>query len=96
MAHSIADVVTDNASRYLQQLCKHWGHRFAVSFDPAKGSIDFGGGQSVELSASDRVLTVTVRDDTGDGLDKLEQVAADHITRFAFRETLEFNWSRRA
>ena len=96
MASSTADVITDNASRYLQQLCKHWGHRFAVTFDPPAGSVDFGSGQSVELSASDRVLTVTVRDDTEAGLNKLEQVVADHLQRFAFRETLEFNWSRRA
>lgn len=94
MASSIAHIITEKGSRYLQQLCKHWSHRFAVTFDPFTGTIDFGSGQSVELSASDTELTVTVHDEMEAGLDKLEQVVADHLKRFAFRETLEFNWSR--
>ena len=30
-------VATAAASKYLQQLCKHWSHRFAVEFDAADG-----------------------------------------------------------
>lgn len=37
---SRADVPTAHASRYLQQLCKHWAHRFEVTFDPHQGRID--------------------------------------------------------
>lgn len=94
MASSTANITTESASRYLQQLCKHWGHRFAVTFDPSKGSIDFGSGQSVDLSASDTALSVTVHDEKDARLPELEQVVADHLRRFAFRETLEFDWSR--
>ena len=32
-AASQAQVRTEHASRYLQQLCKHWSHKFAVTFD---------------------------------------------------------------
>ncbi len=31
---STALVPTKSASRYLQQLCKHWSHNLAVSFTP--------------------------------------------------------------
>lgn len=96
MPNSIADVATDKASRYLQQLCKHWAHRLAVTFDPARGSVDFGDGRSATLVASDSALTVTVHADAEAGLDELERIVADHLQRFAFRETLEFNWSRQS
>lgn len=29
-----AMVPTTSGSRYLQQLCKHWSHKFAVDFTP--------------------------------------------------------------
>ncbi len=95
MPATTAIVTTEHASRYLQQLCKHWSHRFTVEFDPAQGTIDFGKGQSVALSASPAALTVTVSDTNGDGaFDELERVVEDHIKRFAFRETLHFDWKR--
>ena len=33
-------VPTTHASRYLQQLCKHWSHNLAVEFDEAPGHGD--------------------------------------------------------
>ena len=92
MAGSAATVATPRASRYLQQLCKHWSHRFSVTFDHTRGEIDFGNLQSVELSAAEASLVVTARDSDEAGLAELEQVVADHLARFAFRETLEFRW----
>lgn len=94
MPRSIAVERTENASRYLQQLCKHWSHRFKVDFDLSKGKIDFGSGQTVELHAADTSLTISVEDEKESGLHELEKVVADHLRRFAFRETLTFNWAR--
>src|SRR5690349_11799855 len=34
-------VKTDHASRYLQQLCKHWAHHLSVTFTPEKGQVTF-------------------------------------------------------
>jgi len=82
-------VETENASRYLQQLCKHWGHKFTVDFTPAKGHIDLGEGRLVYMEASPTALTVEV--EAGE-LARMEQVVADHILRFAFREELAFEW----
>ena len=40
--NSSAQVPTTHASRYLQQLCKHWSHNLAVAFDEAKGTVKIG------------------------------------------------------
>ncbi len=44
MPTSRVDVATAYASRYLQQLCKHWAHKFPVEFDPNHGTIDLSHG----------------------------------------------------
>ena len=38
---SSARVPTSKASRYLQQLCKHWSHNLAVEFNEQKGGVVF-------------------------------------------------------
>ncbi|MBL3675496.1 DUF2218 domain-containing protein [Paracoccus sp. KCTC 42845] len=94
MTTSTARVATEHASRYLQQLCKHWSHRFTVEFDPNTGRIAFGDGQHVDLSATEAALVLQVSDDAGDGLERLQDVVAKHLQRFAFREDLIINWTR--
>jgi hypothetical protein len=94
MTSSTSVVSTLNASRYLQQLCKHWGHRFTATFDPSKGKIDFGEGEHVSLAATDEALTTTVTAASADKLPQLEKVVADHLNRFGFREELIFDWQK--
>jgi hypothetical protein len=91
MPSSRADVSTDHASRYLQQLCKHWAHKFETEFTPTRGQIALPLGSTV-LSADDSVLSieVTAREDVD--LRQLEDVVQRHVERFAFRETLQFDW----
>lgn len=36
MLVSEARIPTASASKYLQQLCKHWSHKFQVEFTPEK------------------------------------------------------------
>ncbi len=94
MPVSEAHVATQHGSRYLQQLCKHWSHKFSVDFTPTHGSIDFGDGRAcaLEADADTLVLRATVPD--GADASRFEQVVADHIGRFAFREDLSFDWRR--
>lgn len=89
MAKSQAIVTTQHASRYLQQLCKHWAHKFAVDFTPEAGKIDLGEGRIVTMTASPDVLTVNAE---ADDISKLQEVVQVHIVRFAFREELVFDW----
>lgn len=89
MPMSKATVATEHASRYLQQLCKHWGHKFTVEFTPTDGRIDLGEGRIVEMTADDKALKITLE---AADLERLQQVVVDHIVRFAFREELIFDW----
>ncbi len=91
MPSSRAEVPTEHASRYLQQLCKHWAHKFPVEFDPQHGAIDLSFGRTI-MDANASVLHITVSTDEAGSLNRLETVVADHIKRFAFREQLVFDW----
>jgi hypothetical protein len=93
MARSIARVPTQSASRYLQQLCKHWGHKFQVEFDPEHGRIELPFGPCL-LDARAEALVVTLETSDRAGFDRFESVVADHLKRFAFREELAFDWRR--
>lgn len=95
MPTSQADVATEHASRYLQQLCKHWAHKFPVEFDPSHGAIELTLGRTV-LQADATALHIAVTSDEAGSLERLETVVADHIKRFAFREELTFDWKRAA
>ncbi|AZO12647.1 MULTISPECIES: DUF2218 domain-containing protein [unclassified Mesorhizobium] len=93
MLTSRADVATEHASRYLQQLCKHWAHKFPVEFDPHHGAIQLSLGRTV-MDADAAALHIAVAADDAATLERLETVVADHIKRFAFREELTFDWKQ--
>ena len=88
---SVADVATPHASRYLQQLCKHFAHRLPVTFDPAAGHIAFDGGDC-RLAATDGLLSLTVTASGAEQRARLEDVVARHLVRFAFREDMTIDW----
>jgi len=92
MTTSTAIVSTASASRYLQQLCKHWGHKFTVDFTPEAGRIAFPMGPIV-MAAGAEALTVTLEPGPDVDLGKMQQVVAEHLNRFAHREgELVFDW----
>ena len=57
MSETTAIVSTENASRYLQQLCKHFGHKVQVEFTPKEGTVSppFG---TCHLSADEERLVL--------------------------------------
>jgi hypothetical protein len=93
MPTSVAHVNTDHGSRYLQQLCKHWSHRFTVEFDEKAGRIPFSDEAQVEFSAEPSVLEMVLTVADPDNLERMQNVVADHLKRFAFREELEIIWT---
>ncbi len=93
MSTSHATVATENASRYLQQLCKHWSHRFEVDFDAQQGRIKFGEGEVITLTAGPETLDIRIEADDAQRLPELNRIVESHIVRFAFRETLAFDWA---
>lgn len=83
---------TPHASRYLQQLCKHWGHRFDATFDAERGTVDFQDGSSVDLKATDDTLHLVIHGPE-DSMGPLKEVVEEHVDRFAHREgKLTYVW----
>ncbi len=92
MRHTQTQFETANASRYLQQLCKHFGHKCPVEFTPTEGHIELPFGRC-ELQADAHRLEIKGAAEDG-LLDRFEQVVGDHFARFAFRENPNLSWTR--
>jgi hypothetical protein len=102
MFTSSVRVPTAKASRYLQQLCKHWSHDLAVEFDEQKGSVvfprnargaDWPGDATLALRAQDDALDCRLEASSAGQLEALKGAVARHLDRFAFREApLAFEW----
>ena len=94
MPTSQTRVPTASASRYLQQVCKHWSHKFAVEFTPEKGRIPFTDGRVCDLEATADALTIRAQAPDAEALERLQRVVVEHVKRFAFREDLgELRWT---
>ncbi len=97
-----AIVPTAHASRYLQQLCKHWQHNLTVEYDANHGTVVFprdarGANHPadalVTFDAGGEALTVRIDASSTEQLEGLEGAVARHLDRFAFREApLAFDW----
>ncbi|MGG6894641.1 DUF2218 domain-containing protein [Rhizobium sp. BR 315] len=93
MAKSVSTVRTDHASRYLQQLCKHWSHKFEVEFNETAGKVPFRPEASLGLAADAANLILTLNVEKSEDLERMQNVVADHLKRFAFREELDVVWT---
>lgn len=99
---STAKVPTAHASKYLQQLCKHWQHNLAVEFAADHGTVtfpkdargaDWPGDGLVTFDAGPDALSVRIDASVGEQLEGLKGAVARHLDRFAFREApLAFDW----
>lgn len=86
-----SEVETDHASRYLQQLCKHFGHTVPVSYTATEGDVTLPFG-TCRLDADAHLLRLSVEGASQD-LPRLERFVADHLARFAFRENPKITWT---
>lgn len=102
MSASVAMVPTANASRHLQQLCKHWSHNLQVEFTPERGTVvfprdargaDWPGDATITMFAHPDALECRIDASAEGQLDGLKGALARHLDRFAFREApLQFDW----
>lgn len=97
MIASEARISTAAGSRYLVQLCKHWGHKFAVDYTPEHGRITFAVDRAASFEARPEVLVMRVEVGDEGMLQRMQEVVVEHLKRFAFRENLgDVQWSRAA
>ena len=97
-----ATVPTASASRYLQQLCKHWSHNMAVEFDETNGRVvfpksargaDWPADGVFTMEAIPDALVCRIEASSPEQLQGLKGAVAKHLDRFAFREApLTFDW----
>ena len=102
MQSAIAEVPTGHASKYLQQLCKHWQHSLPVEFTADHGTVTFpkdargatwAGNALVTFDAGADALTVRIDASSDAHVEAMTGVVARHLDRFAFREApLTFDW----
>lgn len=91
MTQSHAEIATPRASRYLQQLCKHFAHKRPVEFDAVEGRIEFAIGDC-HLRADEEHLHLNLTSPDGSQLTQLKDVIVRHLLRFAFREEMAIAW----
>jgi uncharacterized protein len=89
--HSVAEITAPHASRYLQQLCKHFAHKRPVIFNEQTGRIEFSIGEC-RLEASDGRLQLSLAAPDDAQMSQLQEVVARHLLRFAFREEMQIDW----
>ncbi len=94
MPSSVASVSTPNASRYLKQLCTHFGHQVPVDFNDQVGRVTLPFGVCIMQAETDR-LTLNAHSEFAE-LPRLERIIGEHLARFAFRENPGITWQRAA
>jgi hypothetical protein len=87
--HAIAtDTPTNEASRFLQQLCKHWSRKFEVTFTTSEGRVPFPNGATCTMSATADALALRVEGADVAEAARMAEVVINHLQRFAFRAPL--------
>lgn len=82
---------TSSASKYLQQLCKHFAHKVPARYDTSKGEVDFVFGPCA-FEASETELLVALQVAEKDHIEQARAVIDNHLERFAWKEELKLSW----
>ena len=87
-----ASVPTESGSKYVQQLCKHWAHKLPVTLEGDTGVVTFDAAIAT-MRADATSIEVSIRGEDREAIERLKDVVARHLDRFAFREApLTFDW----
>ena len=76
---------TTNGSKYLKQLCKHFGHKVDVEYDDTQGRVAFPMGPA-QMLADDAGLKVVFTLQSAEDIPRAHSVIDKHLESFAFRE----------
>lgn len=90
-----ATVKTENGGKYVRQLCKHWSHKLETQVDGDVGTVTFPNAVCT-MAADGESIAITITGEEREAVQRLTDVVATHIDRFAFREApLEYTWTWR-
>lgn len=88
-----AKVATTNGGKYVRQLCKHWSHKLEVELDGDTGKVTFPGAVAT-MAADGEGIAIRIAGEDREAVERLTEVVARHIDRFAFREDpLSYDWA---
>lgn len=87
-----ANVATARPSRYLTQLCKHFGQKIPAEYDNENGTTTFETG-TCTMQARDGVLRLHAEAGNDDNLRQLQDVVGSHLERFGARDELTVQWT---
>ena len=91
MIRRSASIKSEKASRYLQQLCKHFAHKAPVEFDTHNGRVEFPFGLCLMQVDGER-LSIQCESQSDEAFARMRFVLDDHVKRFAWKEELELQW----
>ena len=92
------------ASRYVQQLVNHWGHKMATTWaandagGPCDGHAEFPFSEDTlaAIDTSDGGITITLTTPDAEDNVRMRGVIERHLDRFAFREApLSYEWTEK-
>ncbi len=86
-------VACRNPGVCLAKLCRHWSHRFSVSFDDVRGEIDFIPARCI-LWVDGATLRVRLETPQMGELEELEPIVAEHLQRMLRDEIVRVDWQR--
>ncbi len=87
-----AQVKSQQASRYLVQLCKHFAHKTPTDYDPSRGRVDFQPGLCLMHAVGDQ-LSLRCEAHSEPVLQRVKGIVEVHLVRFARGETLTVTWT---
>lgn len=84
---------TPNASKYLQQLCKHFGHKVDVTYDENAGQARLPVG-TAHMAVNAEGLRISIELENIEDRPRAESIIDSHLVRFAFREDFKtMDWT---
>lgn len=87
--------ITPNASKYLQQMCKHFAHKTEVEFNEHTAKVEFPFG-TCHMQTDEIALRIACDITDPNKIEQAIYVIEVHLLRFAWRETVELNWTNDA
>ncbi|WP_068074805.1 DUF2218 domain-containing protein [Novosphingobium lentum] len=84
---------TTSGARYVQQLVKHWSHKFATTYADGHGEVPFSDAAAAAFDVRDDGIAITLTTPGAEDDARMRGVIQVHLDRFAFREApLSYSW----